>query len=124
MDETTQQPSQPAAGSPATSSRATDSPAASPSDTGATDSVVVADLAESKQSTWKKLDNPYLILFTMFFVTGATGLPLIWVSRSFSPLMKVVWSIVVTLYTALIIYLTYLVVMWSWAQASQALKLL
>ncbi len=72
---------------------------------------------------WKQFDNPYLILGALFFVTAAPGLPMLWVSKKFTPLMKVVWSVVVVLYTALILYLFYLCCMWSWGQISDALKL-
>jgi len=75
-----------------------------------------------RRRDWSQLDNPYLILGTLFFVTAALGLPVLWISRKFSPLMKVVWTVVVLLYTALILYLFFLVMHWSLTQIYEAMR--
>ena len=67
------------------------------------------------------LDNPWIILGTLFFVTAALGLPFLWVSRGFSRLSKFVLSIVVILYTILILWLFWMVVSWSWTRISDSL---
>ena len=44
-------------------------------------------------------DNRWVVLMILFLGTGCLGLPLLWSSRAFSHKEKVIWSIVVTLYT-------------------------
>ena len=66
---------------------------------------------------WRQfVDNPWAVLAILFLVTGVLGLPLLWMSRGFSPLMKVVWSVIVTIYTAAAIWGTVLVWIWSWGR--------
>jgi hypothetical protein len=60
------------------------------------------------------VDNPWAILAILFLVAGVLGVPLLWISRAFSPLMKIVWSVVVTVYTAAALYGTWLVLVWCW----------
>lgn len=55
------------------------------------------------------VDNPWLVLGVLFFVTLFLGLPALWISRGFSPLSKVVWTILVLIWTALVFWLFYLV---------------
>ena len=62
------------------------------------------------------LDNPWLILGMLFFVTAALGLPLLWFSRAFSAPVKIVLSITVIAYTVLILWLFTLVMMWCWGR--------
>lgn len=59
-------------------------------------------------------DNRWAVLACLFFVTGALGLPVLWLGRAFSTRMKVLLSIVVTLYTALLLWLFWLVMLWSY----------
>ena len=38
---------------------------------------------------WRQaLDNPWLMLATLFFVTAALGIPFLWMSRGFSTLAQ------------------------------------
>ncbi len=67
------------------------------------------------------LDNPYAVLALLFFVTGFLGLPALWISRGFTPTMKVVWSIIVIIYTLLLIGCTIGVLMWAWSKALGAM---
>lgn len=60
------------------------------------------------------IHNPWVILGLLFLVMAILGLPLLWMSRGFSPAAKVVLSIVVTLYTAVLFWLTWLVLYWSY----------
>jgi hypothetical protein len=67
------------------------------------------------------VDNPYAILALLFFVTGFFGLPALWMSRAFTPGAKIVLSIVVTIYTLLLIGCTVGVLWWAWSMAMAAL---
>lgn len=68
------------------------------------------------------IDQPLPVLLLLFFVTGFLGLPVLWISRGFSPTMKVVWSIVVTIYTLILIGCTAAVLWWAWSQALEGLQ--
>jgi hypothetical protein len=61
------------------------------------------------------------VLLLLFLVTGFLGLPLLWMSRGFSPRMKVVWSIVNTIYTLLLIGCTVGILWWAWSKAMQSI---
>jgi len=54
-------------------------------------------------------DNPWAVLAFLFFVTLALGIPLIWISRAFSRPIKLLLTVLVTVYTALILWLFWLV---------------
>jgi hypothetical protein len=72
---------------------------------------------------WRRaLDNPWLMLAMLFFVTAALGLPFLWMSRGFSTLGKVVVTLVVLAWTALILWAFWLVMVWSWTRISDALS--
>jgi hypothetical protein len=72
--------------------------------------------------TWRQwVDDPWIVLATLFFVTAALGLPLLWVSRAFSPTAKVFWTVAVVLWTALILVLFVLLMWWCYQQIQQAL---
>lgn len=76
------------------------------------------------QSKWSGLlNNRPGILVLLFFVTGILGLPLLWLSDSFSRTEKIVWSIVVTLYTLLLLGATLAIGWWVYAQISQLINL-
>lgn len=68
------------------------------------------------------LDNRPAILALLFFVTGIFGLPLLWMSGSFSQTEKIVWSIVVTLYTLLLIGATVAICWWAYVEVSQLIN--
>jgi hypothetical protein len=64
--------------------------------------------------SWRQaVDNPWLMLFTLFFVTAALGLPFLWMSRGFSTLGKIAVTIAVLAWTALILWLFWLVMAWT-----------
>ena len=56
------------------------------------------------------------MLAMLFFVTAALGIPFLWMSRGFSTLAKVVLTIVVLAWTALILWAFWLVMVWSWTR--------
>lgn len=82
------------------------------------------DVKESAARTgvWKYVDNRWVVLGTLFFVTAALGLPVLWASRGFSRTSKVVLSLVVLAYTALILFLFYLLMAWAWGNVQDALQ--
>lgn len=67
------------------------------------------------------IDNPYAVLALLFFVTGFLGLPALWMSRGFTPKMKFVWSIVVIIYTLILIGCTIGVIWWTWSKIAAVL---
>ena len=63
--------------------------------------------------SWREaIDNPRLMIAVLFFVTAATGLPFLWMSRGFSLTAKIVLTILVLLWTALVLWAFYLVMAW------------
>ena len=61
----------------------------------------------------KLLRSRGLILAMLFGVTGFLGIPVLCMSPSFSRTEKVVWSIVVTIYTSVLIAITGGIIWWS-----------
>lgn len=55
----------------------------------------------------------FLILAMLFFVTGFLGLPVLWISRSFSLTEKIVWSLLNTIYTCALIAGTIAICIWA-----------
>jgi hypothetical protein len=71
---------------------------------------------------WRRaLDNPWLMLVMLFFVTAALGLPFLWMSRGFSTVAKVIVTILVLAWTALILWGFWLVMVWSYTRIANAL---
>jgi hypothetical protein len=64
------------------------------------------------------IDNPWVILGLMFGVALVLGLPFLWKSRGFSTLGKIVWTVIVSLYTILVFWLFWLLVSWCWGRIS------
>jgi hypothetical protein len=73
------------------------------------------------QSLRDIVDNPWLLLATLFFVTLFLGLPLLWISRGFSPVWKVVLTIAVLAWTALVLWVFWLIMVWSYTRVADAL---
>ncbi len=69
----------------------------------------------------QSLDNPWVVLGLLFFVFAACGIPLIWMSRAFSKLGKTVLTIVISLYTVLILWLFWLIMLWAYHRIVEAL---
>lgn len=67
------------------------------------------------------LNHRGLVLALLFFVTAALGLPVLWKSPAFSPREKIVWSVIVTIYTAVILWLFARVMWWSYTRIQDAL---
>jgi len=76
-----------------------------------------------KSQSWRDLvDNPWLMLAMLFFVTAALGLPFLWISRAFSTRWKIVLTIVVLLWTALVLWVFWLIMAWCIPQIWEGLR--
>ena len=62
------------------------------------------------------LQSRLAILATLFCVTGALGLPLLWMSPAFSRLHKWIWSAIVLAYTSALIGGTWAIMVWAYRQ--------
>jgi hypothetical protein len=72
-------------------------------------------------ASWKEMyDDPWLLLSLLFFVTAALGIPMLWKSRAFSPLAKLLLTIVVIAYTLLLLWLTWQVMLWSYNRVAKS----
>jgi hypothetical protein len=60
------------------------------------------------------LSSRRLIFVMLFAVTGFLGLPILWISPSFSRLEKYVWSVVNILYTSTLIAICLAICYWAW----------
>ena len=64
-------------------------------------------------ASWRHVvDTPWLLLLTLFFVTAALGLPLLWISRGVSTAAKCVWTVAVVLWTGLVLWVFWLIMAW------------
>jgi hypothetical protein len=68
--------------------------------------------APGRQSWRDVVDNPWLLIIMLFFVTAALGLPLLWVSRGFSTFWKVTLTFAVLAWTALVFWVFFLIMAW------------
>lgn len=80
------------------------------------------DVPAPAQPAWRNaVDNPWLVLALLFLVMAILGLPILWMSRAFSTPMKVLLSVIVTLYTVALIGCTGAVLWWSWNTIQRSL---
>lgn len=81
-----------------------------------------AKSSAAQEPLWRRaLDNPWVMLGMLFFVTAALGLPVLWMSRGFSLAGKIVVSVLVIAWTVLILWLFWLVMVWSYTRIVDAL---
>lgn len=78
--------------------------------------------ADSAASEKTLLDRPWFILCLLFFVTAILGLPLLWISRGFSLTWKIALSLIVTLYTALLLWGFWWIMSWSVSRIMDSLS--
>ena len=64
------------------------------------------------------IDNPYAVLAAVFFAMAILGIPLIWMCRAWSPATKAILTVVTLLYTILIFWLFWLIMVWVWGRLS------
>jgi len=62
------------------------------------------------------LDNAWFVIGLLTCVTLFLGFPILWKSRAFSTSSKVLVTLLVTVETAIVFWLFYLVMSWSWGQ--------
>jgi len=75
--------------------------------------------------SWRVIiDNPWLMILMLFFVTAALGLPFLWISRGFSTLSKVLLTIAVLVWTALVFWGFYLIMAWCIPRIMDGLRAL
>ena len=95
-----------------------------PPSTSARDVPEAPQSATVDQSWWVIIDTPWLMILTLFFVTAALGLPFLWMSRGFSTLGKLLLTIAVLLWTALVFWVFYLIMAWCIPRIVDGLRLL
>ena len=66
--------------------------------------------------TDKLIQSKLAVLACLFLVTGFLGLPLLWMNRRFSTAERLFWSIVVTIYTLVLIAIVGAVLVWVYRQ--------
>lgn len=62
----------------------------------------------------KLLQSRIAVIATLFLVTGFLGIPLLWMNKRFSHSERIAWSILVTVYTLILIWVAITIVMWSY----------
>ena len=75
----------------------------------------VSTLAEARPPTGderRTIDRPWFVLGLLFCATAALGLPILWKSRGFSPVAKVLISLLVIVYTVLLLWGFSLLMCW------------
>ena len=82
---------------------------------------VMSELADDGDVRDRWIDNPWFVLGILFLVTLFLGLPILWTSRAFSRLMKIVITLVVLVETVLVFWAFYEIMAWSWQQISDSM---
>ena len=83
------------------------------------------DNPSTKPKSWRELvDNPWLMVLMLFFVTAALGLPFLWMSRGFSVWSKIGLTIAVLLWTALVLWVFWLIMAWCLPRIWESLQIL
>lgn len=74
----------------------------------------VTDSKDAKASNMGRIVGSRGLMFALLFgVTGFLGLPFLWLSPVFSKAEKIVWSVVVSIYTLILIGLCLWVCWWA-----------
>ncbi|MCE9527571.1 MAG: hypothetical protein K8R36_16135 [Planctomycetales bacterium] len=78
------------------------------------DAAIVPDPQPSPRAKLRDMaDSPWLVLGMLFFVTLFLGLPILWISRGFSPTSKILWTVLVLIWTAVVFWAFYLVMYYA-----------
>lgn len=67
------------------------------------------------------VDNPYAVLAAVFLAAMILGVPLIWMCRAWSTSTKIMLTVVTILYTIVVFWLFWMVMVWVWSRISDAL---
>jgi hypothetical protein len=70
----------------------------------------------------RAIDRRWFILTLLFGVAAVFGLPFLWISRAFNAPVKFLLTIVVILYTMLLLWLFWLIVLWCWGRIEPTLQ--
>ena len=70
--------------------------------------------ASDRGSFAKLIQNRTAVLAVLFLVTGALGIPLLWISKRFSTTERILWSLTVLLYTIVLIGATTWILWWAY----------
>lgn len=70
--------------------------------------------AAGRQPSRGLVDTRWFVLLVTFGALAGFGLPLLWVSRGFSWPAKALWTVVILLYTALLLWLIWLMLQWTY----------
>ena len=62
----------------------------------------------------KLIQNKLAVLACLFLVTGFLGLPLLWMNRGFSTAERLLWAVVVIIYTLALIGFVVAIVLWCY----------
>jgi hypothetical protein len=68
-------------------------------------------------------ESRWMVLAILFGVTGALGIPLLWISKRFSLAERIFWSIAVLVYTAALLGITAAIVMWTYRMVIESLAI-
>ena len=72
-------------------------------------------------SKWQRfLNNKLAVLALLFLATAALGIPLLWKSPRFTPTERIVWAVVVAVYTLLIFWAFGAVMWWSYSRIAES----
>lgn len=71
---------------------------------------------DPSSSSGQLVQNKAVVLGILFGVTGVLGIPLLWINKKFTFAERIVWSIVVTIYTVILIAAAAAVCIWSYRQ--------
>jgi len=70
---------------------------------------------KSLKNVWQQtLQSKSAVLGTLFLVTGALGLPLLWYSPVFTRFEKLLWSLIAIAYTSALIGVTGAILYWCY----------
>ena len=81
----------------------------------------VAEARQPKSDDRRTIDRPWFVLALLFCATAAFGLPALWKSRGFSLAAKVLLSLLVTVYTAILLWGFSLLMSWCATRIVDAL---
>lgn len=71
----------------------------------------------SPRQDWRVLiDNRLVLVAILFFVTAALGLPFLWMSRAFGVWGKILLSVAVIVWTVLVLWVFWLIMLWCWGR--------
>jgi hypothetical protein len=76
-----------------------------------------------RNRTESLLDNRWAVLAAIFFALMFLGLPLLWRCPNFSKTEKVVWTIIVLIYSTIIIWGFIAIMTWSYSRIAETLSI-